>query len=332
VKTIAFFNNKGGVGKTSLVYHLAAMYADLGLSVLAADFDPQANLSSMFLPEQRLEELWPDGEHPSTIYGAMRPLLAGTGDIAEPHVEPVEQKIGLVVGDLALAGSESDLNSEWFTALDGKERAFRVLSVFWRVLESAAQARAADVVLIDVGPNLGAINRAALIASEHVIIPLAPDLYSIQGLRNLGPTLKKWRGEWTERLKKNPARGLSLPNGTMGPAGYVVLQHSVRANRPVKAYEKWIARIPAAYREEVLELHDGLAPQSTQSDPDCLAILKHYRSLMPLAQEAHKPMFRLRPSDGAIGGHAQAAQSCRNDFKRLADKIAERTALTIGPR
>ena len=49
MKTIAFFNNEGGVGKTSLVYHLAWMYADLGLSVLAADLDPQANLTTMFL-------------------------------------------------------------------------------------------------------------------------------------------------------------------------------------------------------------------------------------------------------------------------------------------
>ncbi|MHC1595014.1 MAG: ParA family protein [Methanotrichaceae archaeon] len=46
---VAFFNNKGGVGKTSLVYHLAWMYADLGLKVLVADLDPQANLTAAFL-------------------------------------------------------------------------------------------------------------------------------------------------------------------------------------------------------------------------------------------------------------------------------------------
>ena len=44
--TIAFFNNKGGVGKTSLVYHLALMYAEIGVSVVAADLDPQANLTA----------------------------------------------------------------------------------------------------------------------------------------------------------------------------------------------------------------------------------------------------------------------------------------------
>ena len=60
VPLIAFFNNKGGVGKTSLVYHLAWMYADLGFRVVAADLDPQANLTAAFLDEDRLAELWAD--------------------------------------------------------------------------------------------------------------------------------------------------------------------------------------------------------------------------------------------------------------------------------
>ena len=48
MKSIAFFNNKGGVGKTSLIYHLAWMFAERGVNVLAVDLDPQANLTSMF--------------------------------------------------------------------------------------------------------------------------------------------------------------------------------------------------------------------------------------------------------------------------------------------
>ena len=77
MKTIAFFNNKGGVGKTSLVFHLAWMFADFGHRVVAADFDPQANLTSMFLDEDRLEELWPDGSHPDSILGSISPILRG---------------------------------------------------------------------------------------------------------------------------------------------------------------------------------------------------------------------------------------------------------------
>ena len=86
MKTIAFFNNKGGVGKTTVVYHLAWMYADLGKNVVVADLDPQANLTSMFVNDERLEMLWNDQER-QTIYGALQPLLEGTGDIGAPHLE-----------------------------------------------------------------------------------------------------------------------------------------------------------------------------------------------------------------------------------------------------
>lgn len=331
MKTIAFFNNKGGVGKTSLVYHLAWMYHDLGVSVVAADLDPQANLTSMFLHEERLEELWPDGDHPQTVYGAMRPLLEGTGDIASPHVEDVEEGLGLLVGDLALSASEDQLSREWPSCMDGQPRAFRVISAFWRLAELAARAREAELVLLDVGPNLGALNRAALIAAEHVVIPLAPDLYSLQGLKNLGPTLARWRREWSERRARNPVRELSLPSGDMTPAGYVVLQHAVRLDRPVKAYQRWMQRIPSLYREVVLEDPSFLGPPIDQ-DPQCLAALKHYRSLMPMAQEAHKPIFHLKPADGALGGHAAAVQDCYRDFEALARRIARACGVSLPER
>lgn len=64
-------------------------------------------------------------------------------------------------------------------------------------------------------------------------------------------------------------------------------------------------------------------------DPHCLAALKHYRSLMPLAQEARKPIFRLKPADGAIGGHTQAVRECERDFRRLATEIASRTGIVL---
>jgi cellulose biosynthesis protein BcsQ len=328
MKTVAFFNNKGGVGKTSLVYHLAWMYADLGLSVVAADLDPQANLTSMFLEDDRLEELWNEGGVRRTIYGALQPLLDGTGDVSLPHVEEAAPGLGLVVGDLALSSAEDELSSQWPDCLDRKPRAFRVLSALWRAMRLAANEAGADLVLVDVGPNLGAFNRAALVAADFVVVPLAPDLYSLQGLRNLGPTLRRWRSEWIERRDRNPVSSLAVPKGAMRPVGYVVMQHAVRLDRPVKAYARWMQRIPTAYREFVLDE----TPQPgvvIDNDPHCLATLKHYRSLMPLAQEARKPMFALKPADGAIGGHAKAVQDCYNDFRALARGIARPCGVAI---
>jgi chromosome partitioning protein len=321
MKTIAFFNNKGGVGTTSLVYHLAWMFADLGISVVAADLDPQANLSSMCLDDDQLEELWTTDAQPQTIHGAIQPLLDGVGDIVDIKLQAIGERLSLLPGDLSLSSFESELNSQWAECLDRKPRAFRVESAFWRVLERAGETAHADICLIDVGPNLGALNRAVMIAAEHVVIPLAPDLYSLQGLRNLGPTLTRWREEWIERLAKNPVVALSIPDGKMAPAGYIAMQHAVRLDRPVQAYQKWMKRIPAVYREAVMKESGESAPEP-QTDPHCLATLKHYRSLMPLAQEARKPMFFLKPADGAIGGHAQAVQDCYKDFRALASRIA----------
>ncbi len=323
---IAFFNNKGGVGKTSLVYHLAWMFTELGLRVVATDLDPQANLTAAFLREDRLEELWPENDHVNTIFGAIHPLLRGTGDIAKPHLEKIDDRLGLLVGDLALSGFEDQLSEVWPKCMDGDERSFRIISAFWRLIQEAGSSQEANVVLMDLGPNLGAINRAALIASDYVAIPLSPDLFSLQGLRNLGPRLRRWREEWKERLKKNPAAELPLPQGTMQPAGYIVLQHAVRLDRPVKAYDRWIARIPEAYRSDVLNDKNSKA-MAVKGDPECLSLLKNYRSLMPMAQEAHKPMFYLKPADGAIGAHIQAVQEAYKDFKQLAQAIANKTKL-----
>ena len=331
MKTVAFFNNKGGVGKTSVVYHLAWMYADLGLSVVAADLDPQANLTSMFLDEARLEELWAEDGERRTVYGALRPLLEGTGDVAPPHVENAAPGLGLVVGDLKLSAAEDELSSQWPNCLEGNPRAFRVLSALWRVLRLAADPVDAKVVLVDVGPNLGAFNRAALVAADKVAIPLVPDLYSLQGLKNLGPTLRRWRSQWADRRERNPApHDLDLPEGAMEPIGYVVMQHAVRLDRPVQAYGRWMDRIPGVYREAVGEGEEqvGEGP-SVEDDPDRLAALRHFRSLMPLAQEARKPMFSLKPADGAIGGHTQAVRDCYRDFRALARKVASRAGIDI---
>ncbi len=327
MKTLVLFNNKGGVGKTSLVYHLAWMFTNYGIRVVAVDLDPQANLTAMFLDEDRLEGLWPDGEHPQTVFGAVAPLIEGTGDIRSPHVEAVSDDLGLVVGDLVLSRFEDDLSSQWPDCLEGRPRAFRVISAFYRVTRLAAESFGAQLALIDVGPNLGAINRAALIAAEHVLIPLTPDLFSLQGLKNLGPTLRKWRRDWEERLGRNPEPSLDLPTPGMEPCGYVIQQHSLRLDRPVMAYARWMALIPQAYREAVQDRAEQGCLPSPGSDENCLATLKHYRSLMPMAMEARKPVFHLRPADGAIGSHANAVQDAYQDFRRLAATIGGRCQL-----
>ena len=320
--SIAFFNNKGGVGKTSLVYHLAWMYSELGLSVIAADIDPQANLSSAFLSERRLNRIWTDSNPSDSLLECLSPILRGLGDIREPHVESVKSDLGLIVGNLGLSRFEDRLSTSWASCMASDEAAFRSQSAFHRILVYASQHRSADLVLIDVGPNLGAINRAAIIASDFVVFPLGPDLFSLQALRNVGPTLQSWKTDWKDRLERRPTtQDLDLPSAGIQPAGYIVMQHAIRRGRPVQAYERWIRRIPSAYKKNVLD-DESESQIAKEDDSNCLGILKHYRSLMAMSHESRKPMFHLKPADGALGGHIYAVQDCYEDFRLLAKKIA----------
>ena len=114
----------------------------------------------------------------------------------------------------------------------------------------------------------------------------------------------------------------------MQPVGYIVLQPAIRLDRPVTAYGRWMARIPEEYREYILNEPTN-SEISSPNDPHCLALLRNYRTLMPLAQEARKPMFNLKPADGAMGSHMQVAQSAYMAFNNLAQKIAEKINVPI---
>jgi chromosome partitioning protein len=326
VPVLTFFNNKGGVGKTSLVFHLAWMFAEMGKRVVAIDLDPQANLTSAFLPEGVLEELWDPQVPPklgTTIFRCIQPLTK-VGDILPPVVQRIDPRLHLVPGDLALAGFEDQLSGAWTDAMgstqDNLYRPFRLLTSFWQVAQMAAQDQGAELILADVGPNLGAINRSALIGSDHVVIPLAADLFSLQGLRNLGPTLSAWRSDWKKRVANWEQPDFDLPAGAMKPEGYILMQHMERLSRAVKAYKKWADRIPSTYRESVTGQPKALQ-SSNANDGNCLARLKHYRSLIPMAQEVRKPIFYLNSADGAIGNHSQAVRDAWGDFKALAVAI-----------
>jgi len=338
IPVLTFFNNKGGVGKTSLVYHIAWMFDHLNKKVLIADIDPQANLTAAFLTEDKIDEIWNTAPNENTIYQCVKPL-AGVGDLTKGNVQKINENLFLLPGDVALSGFEDQLSSVWPSSLASTNlyRPLRILSAFWQILQIAANEIDAEIIMVDIGPNLGAINRSVLIATDYVIIPMGADLFSLQGLKNLGPVLSNWKEEWSRRLEnwanskdRTDYPDFTLPEGKMQPIGYLCQQYGVKLDRPVQAYDKWIQRIPAVYRETVLAeiQHSEIKPAD---DPYCIATIKHYRSLVPIAQEYRKPIFDLTPGNGAIGSHANAVSAAKEDFKNLALKIAEKIGMTVEP-
>src|SRR5947209_16301688 len=165
MRTVVFFGS-ARTGKTTLVYHLASMLAELGESVLAVDLDPNPDLTNRFLPEAVLESFW-NVEPPHTVCR----VLDGHRFTASVDENP---GITLLIGDPDLA------------ALD--EGAAR------RLVERATQSETAWT-LVDVGPNLGVLNRAAVRAADCIVIPLRPDRVSWLSLRTFGSSLRGWRSD-----------------------------------------------------------------------------------------------------------------------------------------
>ncbi|MCK9641239.1 MAG: hypothetical protein M0R39_15145 [Prolixibacteraceae bacterium] len=103
------------------------------------------------------------------------------------------------------------------------------------------------------------------------------------------------------------------------PIGYIIMQYTSKESRPVKSYLRWANRIPCVYSEYVLRQSSSI--QTVEEDSNCIALLKHYHSLAPMSMEAHKPMFLIKPADGAIGAHLYAVQRCYENFEALTKKI-----------
>ena len=349
---MALFNNKGGVGKTTLTFHLAHMLARQGHRVLAVDLDPQANLTAQFLDEDELATLWQEqivgaaavgrgstassaprhdilggGRRPriaagtGTIATAIAPIMEGVGDVSLFDPVAVDDNLWLLPGDVDLSVFEDKLSAAWPNSFLGKDvAALRTTTALHRVVDHGGRAIRAEIVLIDVGPNLGAINRAALLSADTVLMPLGADLFSLRGLRNLGPTLRDWRSTWQGMvLPKVPDR-IVAPRALMMPIGYVIMQPATGRDRPARAYDRWLDRIPEVYATSVL----GTQRADPYDKSFEIANLPHYQNLMPLAQDARKPMFELRAGDGALAAAQAQVRKCYQEFRDLAVNVRER--------
>lgn len=328
MKSLVLFNNKGGVGKTTLTFHLAHMLAQLGVRTVALDYDPQCNLTAGMLDQDDLAELWEKPEDQGRTVAACLDLVRrGKGDLRPPNLCEIADGLWLLPGHLKLSQFEQVLAEHWAkTMATDNERALDVVLAMSALAHSAAQKVRADIVLCDIGPSLGALNRAALLACDAIVVPLAPDLFSLQGLANVGPTLISWRQDWNtvceRHLGSHPFHAYAMHR--FAPIGYILQQHLSRADRPVSGYRRWANEIPYKFRQEMLREDSPRQMELTfDTDSYCIAQIRHFASLVPLAQEARKPMFNLKQADGVGGGQFYTVQECRKTFEQLAGKICK---------
>ncbi|MGA2141352.1 MAG: ParA family protein [Brevinematales bacterium] len=173
-KIIVSCNQKGGVGKTTTTRELGIYLSEKNYRVLLIDSDPQGNLSKSLVDEPGFG-----------LYEAL------TGGDYEP--EDVKLNLSLLSGGVKLAGLERSLIGE----LD----AFTRLKDLLKGGASGELFQTYDFILIDSPPSLGVLTGNALTASDWLIIPMNPSLYSMQGTNDLMATFSKVRKNFNPDLQ-----------------------------------------------------------------------------------------------------------------------------------
>ena len=325
-KTIAIFNNKGGVGKTTYMYHVAHLLAQRGLCILMVDCDSQCNLTAYCLTDGGIKRAW--GPEGNSIYRAIERVARGIGDVRNRQPTPVPHakgKLYLVPGDLRLSDFEDTLGDTWSAARGGNEPAVRAQSAIHRYIEWASENVGADLVLLDLGPNLGALNRAVLASADYFITPLAPDLFSIQGTENLGNKLVSWRKEWDQTNAAWHDPTLAIPKGQPTYLGYVVQQHNVRSNAAgmTEGWQIYGNELEPAIRANIIEKLKPLSQVCSWEDEEyLLGQIPNLHSLVPYSMDAKKPIFYCSSPDGVRGAHLAKARDSAHHFEEIVDTLA----------
>lgn len=324
MRTVAFFNHKGGVGKTTLIYNIGLAFAQEGGRVLFLDADPQANLTSAAVDIGRIEEALTGGR---TIHSAVKPVVDGYGDFAPIEPLQIRDRAWLLPGDLRLSEFEEIAPQGWTDALAGHPRGFRVSMLLHRLIEYLAEQLRVDLTLVDMAPNVGALNRTALLSSDGFVVPLAPDLFSITALPSVGRSAARWVEEWVVARESAERRkldlGFDLPVGKPSPLGYVSQQFAIYRERPAAAFKRWIDRIPEEFASGIVE------PLKTAGVPlpegeHHIGEVPNLSSLVPIAQRTNQAIFELSGSE-ARGAHHTKAVGTYSLFVELANQIQTRT-------
>jgi chromosome partitioning protein len=163
---IAFSNQKGGVGKTTLTRELGIYLFSTGRKTLLIDADPQANLTKSLVENEDTIEFGPGG-----LYEAL------TGE--RYQIREIQPRLYILSGSIKLATLEKSLIGEMDAYIRLKE--LLALDMF----------KEFDYILIDTPPSLGALTINALTASHYILAPMNPAIYSLQGTNDLMGTIAK---------------------------------------------------------------------------------------------------------------------------------------------
>lgn len=348
MKTLTLFNNKGGVGKTTLTVNLAA-YLSIKheKKVLVLDADPQANSTQLVIPPEKWEELYPEvfqeGQSNHTVKTLFDPMILGdrtiNTDITFQDRNQHSFSFDLIPGDPSLSRVEDILSGAWEETKSGSPGGIRTTN-WLNILKDDASTRDYDFLIIDVGPSLGALNRSILLNSDFIITPMGSDIFSLMGIKNIAEWITDWRKKYTNGLSLSDLHGKTSDiakyhiidniDNTTKLIGFSIQQYNSRkfksGYRAVKAYDEIISKMP----ETIINTLDFIIPNELKNDSLNLGDVPYLNSIIPIAQSNNYPLFALNSSHGIRGGQATNVARYEEMLKDIVEHLLNNISIISG--
>ncbi|PIF08097.1 ParA family protein [Janthinobacterium sp. 13] len=346
MKILSVFNNKGGVGKTTLTYHLAHSLSELGNKVLIIDADPQCNLTIYSMTVEAIHKIWEEEDEciemgieefrkkttprkvknlhdkPRSLHYLLMPTSDGTGEYEtlSPPLK-ITKNLDMIPGRLSLHEFEEKISSRWSDAYRGDALAIRTITRIRSIAEEYGKKLKYDYVIIDTSPSLGALNKTIISTVDGFFVPAAPDMFSLYGIRNIGSSLKKWHDEFEiiYKLISSDKRKL-FPKVFVQFLGYTIYN----ARKYTKPSAKWnLAQAHLKYALEIPEIiHTYIGKDLRESITDELlaepiggeSIMHSHNTFPTLAQHYRVPMWNIPDVDRIDKEHQNTINGQKPDI------------------
>lgn len=342
MKTITFFNNKGGVGKTTTIVNLAGyLVKKKGEKVLVLDLDPQSNSTQAVLPEDKWNEFYGKDANRKSIYSYFNKIEEGDSEFLkfDVPVNPSENNYGisLIPGHPKMSIIDDAMGKSWNELKGASKGAFRIQNWLNQLINQVQDKF--DYMFIDVGPSLGSLNRSALLNSDYFVTPMASDVFSLLGISNIGEWISSWQKIYQVALTSFEASNQDNVqhfyeanyincdlSKTTKYIGYSIQQYSKRkfkdGDRPTQAYESVIKE----FHSEIVKTLSTLAKYGIDEDNLKLGDIPYVYSIIPLSQTSKTPIFELTYASGLRGNQTSSVE----DYNKYINMLAVNFLRNVG--
>jgi cellulose biosynthesis protein BcsQ len=332
MKIISIFNNKGGVGKTTLTYHLAHILAEMDKKVLLLDMDSQCNMSLYGMKEEELEKIWKEEDKvidngfdsvkqhmeeeafndlfqtPRTMHFLLKSVEEGISDFETlPPPVKITDNLHLIPSRLTLFMYENKISERWSGMFLGEALSIRTVTRIRNLAELYAAQNHYDFVIIDTSPSLGMLNKVIISTVDGFMIPCLPDMFSLYGIKNIGEALTQWQREFNTCFQIiSGEKRKAFPKKPVRFLGYTIYNAKIykKSKKPrnkwnlAQAHFNYAQQIPDTIKKHIDEkVREHLLPEMVQTPIGNDAVMHSHNTLTNMAQKYKNPIWKVPSLD-----------------------------------